>query len=73
MSDHEFNLRGRLALLKCWHRLTAEEVDDLIAFVGKPIGYRHTAKDGGHIGFSRTESTLNGADCTPVYEIGGAA
>jgi len=73
MSDHDFALRGHLARLKCWHRLTEAEVDDLVAFVGNPIGYRHTAKDGGHIGFSRIESMRNGADCTPVYEIGGSA
>jgi len=42
MSDHEFTLRGRLALLQCWHRLTEDEVDDLIAFAGEPVGHLYT-------------------------------
>jgi hypothetical protein len=30
----EFDIRGRLAAgLKCWHRLSEEESDELVAFV----------------------------------------
>jgi hypothetical protein len=40
----EFELRGTLASLKCWHRLTEEEADDLVRFaaahVQAPVGYR---------------------------------
>jgi hypothetical protein len=36
----EFELRGILAKLKCWHRLTQEEQQDLLCFVAaqrKPL------------------------------------
>jgi hypothetical protein len=32
MTKDEFELRGKLATLKCWHRLTQEEVEDLLRF-----------------------------------------
>ena len=28
----DFNIRGKLAKLKCWHRLTEAEANDLVAF-----------------------------------------
>jgi hypothetical protein len=30
--QNEFELRGKLANLKCWHRLTQKEVEDLLSF-----------------------------------------
>jgi len=30
--QNEFELRGKLANLKCWHRLTQEEEEDLLSF-----------------------------------------
>jgi hypothetical protein len=32
MTKDEFELRGKLATLKCWHRMTQEEVEDLLSF-----------------------------------------
>jgi NAD-dependent SIR2 family protein deacetylase len=32
MTKDEFELRGKLATLKCWHRLTQEEEEDLLRF-----------------------------------------
>jgi hypothetical protein len=40
MTKDEFELRGMLATLKCWHRLTQEEEENLLRFVAaqrKPL------------------------------------
>jgi hypothetical protein len=28
----DFDIRGKLAALKCWHRLSGDEIQDLIEF-----------------------------------------
>jgi hypothetical protein len=43
MTKDEFELRGKLATLKCWHRLTQEEEEDLLRFAAaqpaqEPVG-----------------------------------
>jgi hypothetical protein len=30
----DFDIRGKLSTLKCWHRLSGDEVQDLIEFFG---------------------------------------
>ena len=30
----DFDIRGKLSALKCWHRLSGDEVQDLIEFFG---------------------------------------
>jgi hypothetical protein len=42
--QNEFALRGKLATLLCWHRLTQEEEEDLLRFVAaqqEPVAWRY--------------------------------
>jgi hypothetical protein len=43
MTKDEFELRGKLATLLCWHRLSQEEEEDLLSFAAaqpeqEPVG-----------------------------------
>jgi hypothetical protein len=42
MTQDEFELRGKLATLLCWHRLTQAEQEDLLRFTASPYGLINT-------------------------------
>jgi hypothetical protein len=46
MTQDEFELRGMLATLLCWHRLTQAEQEDLLRFAAAQLAQEHLGHNG---------------------------
>jgi len=69
MTKDEFELRGKLATLKCWHRLSQEEEEDLLSFAAAQEPLECLDCGSSNVGIPATyDSLINSVKAQPAQE-----